>query len=91
MVKSYQTVQFWAVTKTRNDRYLKAFGENVRKLRQSRNLSQEELYDLAGLSKNQIGNIERGEVNTTISTAFAIASALNIPISELFQFEYSPS
>lgn len=76
------------MTKIRNDKYLKAFGENVRKLRESRNLSQEELYDLAGLSKNQIGNIERGEVNTTISSAYAISKALNISISDLFSFEY---
>lgn len=88
MAKSYQTAQFWVVTKIRNDSYLKAFGENVRKLRESKNLSQEELYDLAGLSKNQIGNIERGEVNTTISSAYAISKALGIPTFELFRFEF---
>lgn len=66
--------------------FIRAFGENVRRLREQKLLSQEELYDLAGLSKNQIGNIERGEVNTTISTAYAIAKALNISIPELFDF-----
>lgn len=75
--------------KTRNISYLKAFGENIRKLREQRNLSQEVLCDLAELSKNQIGNIERGEVNTTISTAYAIAKALNLEVSELFQFPFS--
>jgi len=74
------------VTKIRDDIFIKAFGENVRKLREQRSLSQEELYDFAGLSKNQIGNIERGEVNTTISTAYAVAKALNISVSELFDF-----
>jgi len=77
------------VIKTRNISYLKAFGENIRKLREQRNLSQEVLCDLAELSKNQIGNIERGEVNTTISTAYAIAKALNLEVSELFQFPFS--
>jgi transcriptional regulator with XRE-family HTH domain len=77
------------VTKIRNHRYLQAFGANLRRLREERNLSQEELYDLAGLSKNQVGNIERGEVNTTISTAYAISRALNIDVSNLFVFEYT--
>jgi transcriptional regulator with XRE-family HTH domain len=83
-----ETTQFWVVTKIRNNSYLKAFGLNLRKLRESKNLSQEELYDLAGLSKNQIGNIERGEVNTTISTAYAIASALNVSVGVLFAFDF---
>lgn len=78
------------MTKIRNESYLKAFGENVRKLRETQNLSQEELYDLAGLSKNQIGNIERGEVNTTISSAYAIATALHVNVSKLFEFDFVP-
>jgi len=77
------------VTKIRNHGYLIAFGAHIRRLREEKNLSQEELYDLAGLSKNQIGNIERGEVNTTISTAYAICKALNISMSDLFMFEFS--
>ncbi|MHA4737786.1 helix-turn-helix domain-containing protein [Dyadobacter sp. MSC1_007] len=76
------------MTKSKNQDLQKAFGQHIRKLREERNLSQEELYDLAGLSKNQIGNIERGEINTTISTAFAISKAFNIHLSELFQFDY---
>ncbi|TKT94372.1 helix-turn-helix transcriptional regulator [Dyadobacter frigoris] len=72
----------------RNQKYLQAFGQNVRRLREEKNLSQEELYDLAGLSKNQVGNIERGEVNTTVSTAYAISKALNISVPELFAFDF---
>lgn len=63
----------------------------MRRLREEKNLSQEELYDLAGLSKNQIGNIERGEVNTTISTAYAISKALNISVANLFEFDFTHS
>jgi transcriptional regulator with XRE-family HTH domain len=76
------------VINVRNESFQKAFGENLRRLRESQNLSQEDLYDRAGLSKNQIGNIERGQVNTTISTAYAISKALKVSISELFQFPY---
>ncbi|GGD68448.1 hypothetical protein GCM10011514_35690 [Emticicia aquatilis] len=50
-------------------------------------ISQEELCYLANISKNQIGNIERGEVNETISTVFALAKSLQIEIIDLFKFE----
>jgi transcriptional regulator with XRE-family HTH domain len=39
------------------------------------------------LSKNQVGNIESGEANTTISTTYTLAQALGIEVSELSQFE----
>jgi len=75
------------VTKIRDNSFLKRFGENLRRLRESKGLSQEELYFRANLSKNQVGNIERGEVNTTISTAYALAQALEVELPVLFQFE----
>ncbi|RDB05624.1 helix-turn-helix domain-containing protein [Runella aurantiaca] len=75
------------MTKIRDNSSLKRFGSNLPRLRESKGLSQEELYFRANLSKNQVGNIERGEVNTTISIAYALAQALEIEVSELFQFE----
>lgn len=71
----------------RDKELLIRFGLNLKRLREQQGLSQEELYYRANLSKNQIGNIERGEVNTTISTVFVIAKALQIDMKELFQFE----
>ena len=75
------------MTKIRDNGFLKRFGENLRRLRELKGLSQEELYFRANLSKNQVGNIERGEVNTTISTAYALSQALGVDLSELFNFE----
>lgn len=69
------------------DTLLKAFGVHLRKLRASKGLSQYELALNAGISKNQIGNIERGEVNITLLTAKAICKTLDIPLTELFAFE----
>ncbi|RDB07026.1 XRE family transcriptional regulator [Runella aurantiaca] len=71
----------------RDNGFLKRFGENLRRLRELKGLSQEELYFRANLSKNQVGNIERGEVNTTISTAYALSQALGVELPELFKFE----
>lgn len=70
----------------RNSEQLIQFGLNIKRIRESLGLSQEELCFRTGLSKNQIGNIERGEVNATISTLFALAKGCNISISQIFQY-----
>jgi len=70
----------------KNEEYIKAFGNNLRKLRKVRSISQEELSYKADIPLSQIGRIERGEVNTTISTVYALANALNIHPKVLLEF-----
>ncbi|MBL7885593.1 MAG: helix-turn-helix transcriptional regulator [Flavobacterium sp.] len=50
-------------------------------------MSQEELAYSSDIPISQVGRIERGEINTTISTVKAIANSLNLPIKNLFDFE----
>lgn len=70
----------------RDEVILKKFGNRLRDLRKERNISQQSLELKAGISKNQIGNIERGEVNVTLITLIAIASVLEISPKEFFDF-----
>ena len=77
---------FWLVINVKNEALLRAFGKNLRKLREENGLTQEALANDADIPINQIGRIERGEINTTISTANAIAKALGMELSELFKF-----
>jgi DNA-binding XRE family transcriptional regulator len=42
---------------------------------------------MAEISKNQVGNIERGEVNITLITATAIAKAMGLSLKELFDYQ----
>lgn len=70
----------------RDKEYLQAFGKNLRRVREARGLSQHDLALKADINKNQIGNIERGEVNTTISTVNVIAQVLDVQPRELFDF-----
>jgi transcriptional regulator with XRE-family HTH domain len=66
--------------------YIKKFGLNLRAIRKAKGVSQEELAGETGFELSQIGRIERGEVNTSISHVAAIAKALKVKPEELFQF-----
>ena len=56
---------------------------NIRTLRESRNLSQQTLADKAGLAQSQISRIERGIIDTPVSTLRRVAMALDVPVSAL--------
>ncbi|MCU0518228.1 MAG: helix-turn-helix domain-containing protein [Oscillatoria sp. Prado101] len=64
---------------------LKKFGEQVRNFRKARGLSQEELAELAGLHRNYIGGIERGERNVALLNILRLAKALEISPSDLLK------
>ena len=74
------------MTKIRDTDLLVRFGKNLRMLRESRKLSQEQLAIDADIPISQVGRIERGKLNTTISTLFSLAQALNIPPKDLIDF-----
>lgn len=76
------------MTKVRNDQILKAFGNHLRGLRKAKNISQEELANGADIPISQVGRIERGEINATLSSLHAIANALEISLSQLLAFHY---
>jgi transcriptional regulator with XRE-family HTH domain len=59
-------------------------GQNLKKIRTEKGISQELLSFKTHISTNQIGRIERGEINTSISTLFEISKALEIDIKYFF-------
>lgn len=63
------------------------FGDNVRKERLAKNLSQESLADLAGLHRTYIGMIERAEKNITLVSIEKIANALGLRLKDLIDFD----
>jgi XRE family transcriptional regulator, regulator of sulfur utilization len=60
-----------------------ALGRAVRRWRESRGLSQEELGYRAQLHRTFIGALERGERNVTIATMVKVANATEMTLSEL--------
>ena len=62
---------------------LTTLGDRVRRKRQAKGWSQEELADRAKLDRSYIGGIERGERNITILTLCQISQALGTDLAEL--------
>ncbi|MDM1047722.1 helix-turn-helix domain-containing protein [Sphingobacterium hotanense] len=71
--------------KSRDINFLKLFGKNLRSIRESKEMSQEEFSSFCDIDTRQLGRIERGESNSTILTVKKIADKLNLPIKELFE------
>ena len=57
--------------------------QNLRRVRQERSLTQEELADLAGINRNYVGMIEREENAATVDVLEALAKALSIEAADL--------
>lgn len=58
-------------------------GQNIRKARQEKKISQEKLALMCGLDRSYMGRIERGEVNLTVEKLYLIASVLKVDIKIL--------
>ncbi len=60
-------------------------GENLRRIRKTQNLSQEQLAFKANLHRTYIGMIERAEKNITLINLEKLANALNVEIKDLIE------
>lgn len=67
----------------KNITLVKALGARIRELRLQKEMSQEDLANEADVPLSQIGRIERGENNPTISTLYVIAQALDTDLKSL--------
>lgn len=59
----------------------------LKEVRNSMNLSQQQLADEVGVSRNTIGSIERGEFNPTAKLALILCIALDKKFEDLFYLE----
>ena len=69
---------------TVKDRKLVFLGEQIRRLREEKNISQEKLAELAGIDRAYFGGIERGERNVAAINIVKIADALGVEVGQLF-------
>lgn len=59
---------------------------NLKEVRNEKQLSQSELARLVGVSRNTIGSIETGQFNPTAKLALILCVALDKKFEELFYF-----
>lgn len=61
-------------------------GKRVKELRNKLGISQEELADIAGLDRTYITSVECGKRNISIVNIEKLAKALNVTLSEFFNY-----
>jgi transcriptional regulator with XRE-family HTH domain len=66
------------------DTFLIKFGCRVREFRRQKNLSQEELAELAGIDRTYVGGVERGERNISLLNIKKLSDALGIKPKDFF-------
>ncbi|NQU32470.1 MAG: helix-turn-helix transcriptional regulator [Bacteroidetes bacterium] len=62
-------------------------GNRIKILRESKDISQQDLAAVCNFEKGNLSRIEAGRTNPTISTLFKISQALEVSISELVDVE----
>jgi len=63
----------------------KKLGENLKKIRTNKNITQTVLAETLGVNKSFVSNIENGKTNPTLSTITNLAQALGVSTNELLK------
>lgn len=63
----------------------KKLGENLKKIRTKKNITQIEIAKTLGANRSFISNIENGKTNPTLSTITSLAKALGVSTNELLK------
>ena len=66
---------------------IRQIGENIRKFRLKKKLTQLDLAAACGFEESSVGRLENGNTNPTIKTLLKISKALEITITELVTFK----
>ena len=69
------------------DFYYEKLGKKIKFLREKNHLTQEKLAERAEISLDYLGKIEVSINKPGLLTIFKIASALNVQVKDLFDFE----
>lgn len=60
---------------------------NLKKYRQLKDLTQEELANIVGVRRETIMRLEAGKYNPSLKLAMDISKAVNTPIEKIFIFD----
>ena len=80
-------ISIWDVVKYRDNNFIKKAGLKIRQVRDQKKLSLDDVAAMTGFTIANLGEIERGEVNTDISHIAAIGQALGVHPMHLINVE----
>ena len=60
---------------------------NVRRLRKEKGLTQEQMAELIGVSRQTINAIEKEKFDPSLPTAFKVAKVFDLPIEAFFFYD----
>ena len=63
----------------------KKIGENIKSLRNSKNISQEKLAELSNLDRTYVQSIEKGKRNISVEVLLKLSKGLNVKITEILK------
>ncbi len=63
----------------------KKLGENLKKIRTKRNITQTQLAEKLGVDKSFVSNLENGKTNPTLSTITNLSHTLGVLTNELLK------
>jgi transcriptional regulator with XRE-family HTH domain len=75
------------VQELKDKKFLKKLGNHIKKLRTAKGLTQLDLAIKLNNYAEQIGRIERGELNSSICTLKNIAERLDVSLAELLNVD----
>lgn len=67
------------------EQFTKKIAENIRRTREKKNVSQEELADRAGLYRTYIGHLENARYSPSAYVVYKIAESLKVRSTELLR------
>lgn len=75
----------------RNQVLLTKLGVKIVEIREAKDITQEQLAEKLGIDTRQLGRIERGETNATISTLESVATVFSMDLSKLLEITLETS
>lgn len=72
-----------------NDLNFKRIGEKIKKIRLSKNLTQDYIANIADVNTSHISNIENNRVKVSLSTLVQICNALDTTVDYILADEYN--
>jgi transcriptional regulator with XRE-family HTH domain len=74
------------LAKVKKPASIAAFGRRLRKLREDKGWSQQELADVADVTKKTVYRIETAQTSPTLDVLVCLAEGLEMPLRELVNF-----